>query len=106
MDAIKDDIRDAVEKELASACEKFPMFSSLHEGYAVLKEEYEESMEEMTCIKTCIDLMWNQVKLNNSKLALSHAARIKYAAERLAIEACQVSAMAEKMIQSERSRFE
>ena len=95
MNAITDDIRDAIEKELISANEKFPMFSSMHEGIAVLFEEYQEASEELDNVKRYMDMAWHQIRLNNTQLALSQATRIKYAAERLAIEACQVSAMAE-----------
>lgn len=102
MNAITNDIRDAIKKELTSACEKYPMFASMHKGIAVLFEEYLETSEELDNVKRYMDMAWNQIRLNNTQLALSQVTRIKYAAERLAIEACQVSAMAEKFIQSER----
>lgn len=101
MNAIQNEIRDAIEKEIESACERFPMFASLHEACAVIFEEYQEAREELEACLRFFEMAWEQVRLNNSRLALNHITRMKYAAERLAIEACQMSAMCEKAIQSE-----
>lgn len=104
MDVIHEDIKACIQKELNAANEKYPLFSSLHEAYAVMLEEYEESAEELEEVKKYLDLAWNQIRLNLNRNASSHIGRLALAAERLAIEACQLSAMAEKAIQSERSR--
>lgn len=100
MNVIKDEIRDAVEKELENAYLHFPMFSSLHEGYAVILEESEESEEELHKVNEYLGLAWRQVRHDEVKLALNHISRAKEAAIRLAIEACQVAAMCEKTITS------
>lgn len=105
MNVIHNEIRDVIEKELVSACEKFPMFASLHEASAVIFEEYQEAREELEDCLRFFDLAWQQIRLNNSALALNHITRMKYASERLAIEACQMSAMCEKAIQSERGKY-
>ena len=41
MNAVKKDVEKLVVKELNSANEQFPLFASLHEGYAVMLEEKE-----------------------------------------------------------------
>lgn len=62
--------------ELDSALEKFPLFNSSHEGYAVLKEE--------------IDELWDEIK--NNKDPMSSVNQKK--------EAMQVGAMAIKFLMS------
>ena len=104
MNAIENDIRGIIDKELSSANQKFPMFASLHEASSVIFEEYQEALEELEDCLRFFDLAWQQIRLNNSALALSHITRMKYASERLAIEACQMSAMCEKAEISERTK--
>ena len=41
MKEIRSDVEKLVQKELESANQRFPMFRSDHEGYAVIKEEIE-----------------------------------------------------------------
>ncbi len=45
MNAVEKDVNELIFKELNSANEKHPLFSSPHHGYAVIKEEIEEVMD-------------------------------------------------------------
>lgn len=100
MDAIREDIIAAVDKELTAANEKFPMFASLHEAYGVIAEEKYEVNDALNDVNRYIDIAWKQIRNNNSKLAVEHLLRAKDAAINLAIEACQVAAMCIKAKQS------
>lgn len=99
MDVIHNDIRDAIEKELTAAKERFPMFASLHEAIAVIAEETEESDEALKDVTEQLKAAWRCTR-HNSTAALQCITRMRFAAERLAIEACQVAAMCEKAVQS------
>lgn len=99
MDVIRDDIRDAIEKELCGANERFPLFASMHEAAAVIAEERDEAAEAMKTVCDHFDMAWRLIK-NNSELSLQCITRMKFAAEELAVEACQVAAMCEKAVQS------
>ncbi len=99
MDVIHDDIRDAIEKELTAAKERFPMFASVHEAIAVIAEECDEAQDALKDISKQYDMAWDAVKGNNPA-ALQCITRMRFAAEHLAIEACQVAAMCEKAVQS------
>ena len=103
MDVVREEVRKCIDKELEHACKKFSMFSTLHEAYAVTLEEMQEAEEELNNVKRFMDLEWKQIRLNNSELSCCQASRVKYAAERLAIEAIQVAAMAQKTIDSQKS---
>ena len=46
MNAVSEDVKMLVEKELESANERFPQFHSEHEGWAIITEEAEELREE------------------------------------------------------------
>lgn len=100
MNAIQDDIRDAVDKELISANEHFPLFSSMHEAIAVIMEERDESEDELKSLTTSIRFAWLCIKENRDTQALGHISRAAFNAERLAIEACQLAAMCHKAAQS------
>ena len=102
MNAVKQDVEKLVQKELESANQKFPMFRSDHEGYAVIKEEIEESEQALENTKVYLNLLWIGVKEN-----LVHERNIKYLkryAEDLACESIQVAAMAQKFIDSQKER--
>lgn len=102
MNAVKQEVEKLVQKELESANQRFPMFRSDHEGYAVIKEEIEESEQALENTKLYLNLFWIGVKEN-----LVHERNIKYLkryAEELACEAIQVAAMAQKFINSQKER--
>ena len=102
MNAVKQDVEKLVQKELKSANQRFPMFRSGHEGYAVIKEEIEESEQALENTKVYLNLLWIGVKGN-----LVHERNIQYLkryAKELACEAIQVAAMAQKFIDSQKER--
>lgn len=99
MDVIRDDIRDAIEKELCGANERFPLFASMHEAIAVIAEERDEARDSLETVCKLFSMAWERVKVD-SPVALQHITRMKYAAEELAVEACQIAAMCEKAVQS------
>lgn len=96
----ENEIRDAIEAELVAANEKNPPFASLHEAYAVILEEFEEANDEFMLCHEYLQKAWNCIKENNTQGALDYFVRLKYKAERLAMEACRVAAMAIKAEQS------
>ena len=100
MNVIQDEIRDAIEKELCGANERFPLFASMHEAAAVIAEERDEAAEALEDLKYAFDTLWRAVKRNNQVVALNAIRTMASRAEELAIEACQIAAMCEKAIQS------
>jgi hypothetical protein len=72
----KEEAIELVVKELDSANEKFPLFNSSHEGYAVILEE--------------VDELWDEIKGNKDPMSLV----------RQKDEAVQVAAMAIKFLMS------
>lgn len=95
MNTIKSDVQQLVQKELNSANEKFPLFNSPHEGYAVIKEEVDECEAEMRIIsETILPEVWEKIKGNDKAFDLVRM--VKDTAEKLAVEAIQVAAMCDK----------
>lgn len=95
MNAVKKDVEELVVKELNSANEQFPLFASLHEGYAVMLEKFEEADWELDQIRDEINYIWQRIKKNENKVVISLVDCIKEYAVDLACEAIQVAAMAE-----------
>ena len=103
MNAVKSYVEKLVHKELESANQRFPMFRSNHEGAAVICEEIDESKDEMEDIEENFKNLWMLVKNNDMKSSV-YSEWIVSAAIRLACEAIQVAAMAQKFIESQKER--
>lgn len=104
MDKASAAIDAIVNKELIEANKKYPYFSSLHEGYGVILEEVEETEAELQEVRKYLGYAWQMIKSNDAKLAINHVCRLKSAAKALMAEACQVAAMAQKILDSETAR--
>lgn len=97
MNAVSEDVKMLVEKELESANERFPQFRSEHEGWAVMHEEIDECKEMLEVLNRQDGLLWDCVK-GNRGYADGLVKEMREAAEQLACEAIQVGAMAQKYL--------
>ena len=102
MNAVENDVRILVDKELAAANKRFPQFHSQHEGYAVIQEEVDELKEDMDRISCRITSLRARVRFNNSCEEL--VSRIYDDAINAACEAIQVAAMCKKFLEMEGKR--
>lgn len=101
MDVIKGNIYELVDKELNAANEKFPLFASSHEAYAVIFEKFDEAREELEDLNYLLDRFWLGVKQNTADIVKNNQLEgIHERAVRLAVEVIQVAAMARKAIMS------
>ena len=96
MNAVSEDVKMLVEKELESANEQFPQFHSEHEGWAVMQEEAEELREEWDSIEMAMEQLWHRIR--DGIPTAQHVALAEQYAEAAACEAIQVAAMARKYI--------
>lgn len=105
MDAVRNNVENLVQKELADANKKFPLFNSAHEGYAILLEEIDELKFEMLQIKKIRKDLWKCIKRNEREndCIMSHATTLECRAVFAAVEAIQVAAMCEKLRMSLRA---
>lgn len=72
---------------------------SLHEGYALIKEEVEEADEEMDRLKKKLSFLWENVKNDADDVAQRNFEDMKSMAIAGACELIQVAAMADKGIE-------
>ena len=64
-------VNDLIQAEYKNACEQFgDKYHSLHEGYAVLKEEIEEVKESIKQIENSFALFWENIKNNETENSL------------------------------------
>ena len=98
MNAVKNQIAELVSVELERAKEEHEDFHSLHEGYAVLLEEIDESRDELQIVQADAAALWRCVKDDNALCAKLVLVEIEKAAVHLAAEAIQVAAMARKAV--------
>lgn len=98
MNIVYGKIKDLVSEEYLSAKTNHGDLASLHEGYAVLLEEFEETAEELDRIGKSVEFLWSAVR-HNSKVYLSDSAKtIRDHAIKCAAEAIQVAAVAERIV--------
>lgn len=90
-------INEAVVAERDNAMTKWgKTYHSIHEGYAVLKEEVEETEEKMEEEKYYLQLLWDEIK-NDCDIKTNRILEIKKSAIHIAKEACQVAAVCDKI---------
>ena len=99
MNAVENQVRQLVEVELAAANERFPQFHSAHEGWAVIKEEMEETEEELAKMKIYLAGAWGNI--TSDVQANSDIESLKQRAINAACEAVQVAAMCQKFLDME-----
>lgn len=102
MNAIENDVRALVDKELDAANERFPQFRSQHEGYAVILEEFDEAKEQLEAAELFLDRMWDSVR-HDSPAKLSAESMMMFSIN-AACEAIQVAAMCRKFMGMEGKR--
>lgn len=85
-----------VDVELREANQNHSPFHSMHEGYAVLREEIEEAYEVQEDVKRFLVHAWDYIRKDNLEGARYQARHLEEKAIHLAAEAIQVAAMAKK----------
>lgn len=100
---IGNDVERMVDREYESANEKFPLFASDHEAFAVILEEMIETTKELvktwlTLGKICSAVMGNYSEERIERMYN----RMRGQAENTIKESTQVAAMCKKAIESKR----
>lgn len=102
MNAVENDIRALVDKELAAANERFPQFHSQHEGWAVILEEVNELSAETALVEKTANELWEHIKSNKPSGVIEYDADwVGRYAINAACEAIQVAAMCKKFLEME-----
>lgn len=92
------EVQSAMQAELARANEKFSQFCDDHQAYAVIKEELEESEEELDRTKEALESLWELVRTDLANGKADAYVRINHFATLCAAEAIQTAAMARKAL--------
>lgn len=90
-------LNSAVECELKNIRKVYgQQYNSLHEGYAVLLEEVEETQSELERVKEELSELWLCIKQNDNKGAAEALRRINTHAYFMFQECAQVNAVTQK----------
>lgn len=101
MNAIRQDVETLVQKELESANKKFPStFRNRYEAYGVMLEEFEEAQDELRECQLYLNEFKYSMKVNGDYLEKENLNKLKEHSENLMAEAGQLSAMAQKTLNS------
>ena len=98
MNVVKEHVKFLVNKEYEAANENHKPIASLHEGYAVLLEEVQETKEACEQIEEYRDLVWKNIRHDNSELAEYNINTIIDIAIETACEAIQVAAVCRRIL--------
>ena len=91
-----------ITEELTRANEKFPLFASNHEAYAVILEEHEEVFEDLVEFDKNFELLWEAVRHNYKDYEVIDCLKhMLFNAKNAACEIIQLCAMCQKAIDSE-----
>ena len=90
------ELEPLVVSELSRANLVNPQFHSSHEGYAVIKEEAEETGEAYQNMESHLTRMWILLRTNWDEEALECVLAVRDRAMNVAAEAIQVAAMCDK----------
>ena len=99
-DQTKRKIEKIIQEERSDADRKYPLFSSLHEGESVMREEIEEVSEVLDEIMEAHNWIWKAVRANKSETVKSAAKTIAKLSRKLIAESVQVAAVAGKIVDS------
>lgn len=89
---------ELVKGEYLNACKVYgKRYNSEHEGYAILKEEMEEALDEIDSVKEHFNNLWQDVKSNNREEFIRDCGFVEFYAIRAIEELAQVGAVARKM---------
>ena len=90
--------RLAIQAEYHKAKKEHGDFGSLHEGWAVMREEWEEVSRELSAAAGEMNEMWEHAKQDDVACSLDAARNIQAHALAAMMEAAQLAAMARKMM--------
>lgn len=98
MKKLREEIAEIMHKEYSRASEAYgPKFVSEFEAYAVIKEEIEESSEELKHINEIFENFWEEIK--KGTVSKEKLEKMRQHAINLACEASQVAAMMHKTLE-------
>lgn len=89
MEQLKENVMKEVQRELNRANEKFPLFNSPHESYAVILEEAEGTREAMETAKESLAVLWDKVRGKDVACFLQEVIHPEHLAEEFALVACE-----------------
>ena len=92
-------LEELTEEERRRSYEHERYFHSPHEAFGVIKEEVEETEDELLNMKGLLDAMWYRVKRDET-VSGQVAQDLRDCSLRCAAEAVQVAAMCDKLVES------
>lgn len=98
MNVVEDEVYALVEKERANCLDTYGPLHSGHEGYAVVKEEIEETHEELDRVEQGLESLWEDLRFNDPYGCIVDAKEAREAAIRCACEAIQAAAVFSRIL--------
>lgn len=94
-------IEELVQQELEEANKLHPMFYTLKDAYGVIKEEFEETVEELDEVGQQLQYAWKDgCREDDAESFLDAVEYAKFAAIRAVQESIQLAAMCQKALDS------
>lgn len=97
MNVVSDQVKELVQREYRQAKKDHKPIASLHEGYAVLLEEVEETQEVCNFLNEYTEMFWQNVRCDDPAYAEYNVKSILSVAIDTACEAIQVAAVCKRI---------
>lgn len=97
MNVVEEYVKFLVNKEYDAVNETHKPIASMHEGYAVLLEEVEETQEVCDQLKEYLEFLWREVRGDQPEYAKYNVNAILGIAVETACEAIQVAAVCKRI---------
>lgn len=96
----KELVVQACKEELINAKSFGEFYNSPHEAYAILKEEIEETKDNLSLVEKRLEDIWQNIKDNDDEELVANILTLKSYALLTVFEAVQVCAVSEKFKES------
>jgi ABC-type uncharacterized transport system substrate-binding protein len=96
----KELVVQACKEELRNAKSFGEFYNSPHEAYAILKEEIEETKDNLSLVEKRLENIWQNIKDNDDEELVANILTLKSYALLTVFEAVQVCAVSEKFKES------
>ena len=96
----KELVVQACKEELRNAKSFGEFYNSPHEAYAILKEEIEETKDNLSLVEKRLEDIWQNIKDNDDEELVANILTLKSYAILTVFEAVQVCAVSEKFKES------
>lgn len=101
MEALRQSIQPIIQEEISRAKQNHKDYTTIHQAYSLMKEEIEETQDELVKVKSLHDSLWEDIKRDeyNSENQIVWAKAIKNVCDNVIAEAVHIATVTSRTIE-------